>query len=275
MVIRLYKANTPGTRKRSVSDFSNISDVKPIKSLMTPLKQNGGRNNRGIITVRHRGGGHKKKYRIIDFKRNKFNIPGIVKTIEYDPNRNSRISLIDYRDGEKRYILYPTGLEIGTIIESGENVPIQIGNSLPLIKIPLGTQIHNVELTPKLGGQIIRSAGTYAYLLAKEGDYVTLRLPSKEIRLVHAKCYATIGILSNADHSNLTIGKAGRNRWLGKRPKVRGMAMNPCDHPHGGGEGRAPIGRKQPLTPWGKPALGVRTRVKNKYSDAYIIRRRK
>jgi large subunit ribosomal protein L2 len=275
MAIRLYKANTPGTRKRSVSDFSNISDVKPVKSLMTPLKRKGGRNNRGIITIRHRGGGHKKKYRRIDFKRNKFNISGVVKTIEYDPNRNTRISLIDYVDGEKRYILYPNGLEIGTTIESGENAPIQIGNSLPLRKIPLGTQIHNVELTPNRGGQIVRSAGTSAYLLAKEGDYVTLRLPSKEIRLVQAKCYGTIGILSNADHSNLTIGKAGRNRWLGKRPTVRGMVMNPCDHPHGGGEGRAPVGRKQPLTPWGKPALGVRTRVKNKYSDAYIIRRRK
>jgi|TARA_B100000768_G_C11284741_1_gene381521 large subunit ribosomal protein L2 len=275
MAIRLYKANTPGTRKRSVSDFSNISDVKPVKSLMTPLKRKGGRNNRGIITIRHRGGGHKKRYRRIDFKRNKFNISGVVKTIEYDPNRNTRISLIDYVDGEKRYILYPNGLEIGTTIESGENAPIQIGNSLPLKKIPLGTQIHNVELTPNRGGQIVRSAGTSAYLLAKEGDYVTLRLPSKEIRLVQAKCYGTIGILSNADHSNLTIGKAGRNRWLGKRPTVRGMVMNPCDHPHGGGEGRAPVGRKQPLTPWGKPALGVRTRVKNKYSDAYIIRRRK
>ena len=275
MAIRLYKANTPGTRKRSVSDFSNISDVKPVKSLMTPLKRKGGRNNRGIITIRHRGGGHKKRYRRIDFKRNKFNISGVVKTIEYDPNRNTRISLIDYVDGEKRYILYPNGLEIGTTIESGENAPIQIGNSLPLKKIPLGTQIHNVELTPNRGGQIVRSAGTSAYLLAKEGDYVTLRLPSKEIRLVQAKCYGTIGILSNADHSNLTIGKAGRNRWLGKRPTVRGMVMNPCDHPHGGGEGRAPVGRKQPLTPWGKSALGVRTRVKNKYSDAYIIRRRK
>jgi large subunit ribosomal protein L2 len=275
MAIRLYKPNTPGTRTRTVSDFSNISSVKPVKSLMTTLKRNGGRNNRGVITVRHRGGGHKKKYRIIDFKRNKFGISGVVKTIEYDPNRNSRISLVNYSDGEKRYILHPEGLELGALVESGENVPIQIGNALPLFQIPLGTQIHNVELTQQKGGQIVRSAGTSAYLLAKEGDYVTLRLPSKEIRLVHNKCYATIGMLSNSDHSNLTIGKAGRNRWLGKRPTVRGMVMNPCDHPHGGGEGRAPVGRKQPLTPWGKPALGVRTRVKNKYSDAYIIRRRK
>jgi large subunit ribosomal protein L2 len=275
MAIRLYKANTPGTRNRTVSDFSELTSTKPEKSLLTPLKKTGGRNNRGIITIRHRGGGHKKKYRIIDFKRDKIGVLGTVKTIEYDPNRNTRISLIFYSDGEKRYILHPDGLKVGTIIESGENAPIQIGNCLPLEKIPLGTQIHNIELTKNRGGQIVRSAGTSAYLLAKEGDYITLRLPSKEIRLVNGKCYATIGILSNSDHSNLTVGKAGKNRWLGKRPTVRGMVTNPCDHPHGGGEGRAPVGRKQPLTPWGKPALGVRTRVKNKYSDAYIIRRRK
>jgi large subunit ribosomal protein L2 len=275
MAIRLYRAYSPGTRSRSVSSFEDLSKKNPEKSLIFGKKRCSGRNNRGVITLRGRGGGHKKKYRIIDFKRNKFSVSGIVKTIEYDPNRNARISLIDYSDGEKRYILHPEGLKIGSVIESGENALIQIGNALPLEKIPLGTQIHNIELTHKKGGQIVRSAGTCAYLLAKEGNYVTLRLPSKEIRLVSAKCYATIGILSNSDFSNLTIGKAGRNRWLGKRPTVRGMVMNPCDHPHGGGEGRAPVGRKQPLTPWGKPALGVRTRLKNKYSDAYIIRRRK
>ena len=275
MAIRIFKPKTPGTRNRGVSLFNEITATKPEKSLTIANHRLQGRNNQGRITVRHRGGGHKRLYRLIDFKRNKYNILGRVTTIEYDPNRNARISLINYEDGEKRYILYPQNLKINDYISSGPNSDIQIGNSLALENIPVGLDVHNIELTPKRGGQIVRAAGTSAKILAKEGKYVTLRLPSKEIRLVRKECFATIGTLDNSDHVNLTIGKAGRNRWLGIRPTVRGVVMNACDHPHGGGEGRSPVGRKRPVTPWGKAALGIKTRKKNKSSDIFIVRRRK
>ena len=274
MSIRLYKSYTPGTRNRALSSFSEITKTKPEKSLIQKNHRNKGRNNRGIITIRHRGGGHKKRYRIIDFKRNKYSIPGSVVSIEYDPNRNARIALIHYSDGEKRYILHPKNLSVGDTILSGSGSPLNIGNTLTLEDIPLGTSIHNIELIPNRGGQIVRAAGTAAKILAKEGDYVTLRLPSKEIRLIRKECLATIGEVSNNEAFLVQSGKAGRTRWLGKRPTVRGSVMNPCDHPHGGGEGRAPIGRTRPLTPWGKPALGIKTRKKKKLSDAYILRRR-
>ena len=274
MSIRLYKSYTPGTRNRALSSFSEITKTKPEKSLIQKNHRNKGRNNRGIITIRHRGGGHKKRYRIIDFKRNKYSIPGSVVSIEYDPNRNARIALIHYSDGEKRYILHPKNLSVGDTILSGSGSPLNIGNTLTLEDIPLGTSIHNIELIPNRGGQIVRAAGTAAKILAKEGDYVTLRLPSKEIRLIRKECLATIGEVSNNEAFLVQSGKAGRTRWLGKRPTVRGSVMNPCDHPHGGGEGRAPIGRTRPLTPWGKPALGIKTRKRKKLSDAYILRRR-
>lgn len=274
MSIRLYKSYTPGTRNRALSAFSEITKTKPEKSLIRKNHRNKGRNNRGVITIRHRGGGHKKRYRLIDFKRNKYNIEGTVASIEYDPNRNARISLINYTDGEKRYILHPKNLNVGDTILSGSGSPLTIGNTLSLTEIPLGTSIHNIELIPNRGGQIVRAAGTSAKILAKEGDYVTLRLPSKEIRLIRKECLATIGEVSNNDAFLVQSGKAGRTRWLGKRPTVRGSVMNPCDHPHGGGEGRAPIGRTRPLTPWGKPALGMKTRKRKKMSDAYILRRR-
>ena len=273
MSIRLYNSYTPGTRNRALSEFSEITKAKPEKSLIRKNHRNKGRNNRGVITIRHRGGGHKKRYRLIDFKRNKVNIKGIVSAIEYDPNRNARIALINYVDGEKRYILYPKNLSIGDSIFSGSGCSLDIGNALPIEDIPLGTSIHNIELIPNRGGQIVRAAGTSAKILAKEGDYVTLRLPSKEIRLIRKECLATIGEVGNNDAFLIQSGKAGRTRWLGKRPTVRGSVMNPCDHPHGGGEGRAPIGRTRPLTPWGKPALGMKTRKKKKLSDAYILRR--
>ena len=274
MSIRLYKSYTPGTRNRALSTFSEITKTKPEKSLIRKNHRNKGRNNRGVITIRHRGGGHKRLYRLIDFKRNKYAIQGTVSAIEYDPNRNARIALIHYMDGEKRYILQPKNLNVGDTIISGSGSPLNIGNTLPLEEIPLGTSVHNIELIPKRGGQIVRSAGTSAKILAKEGDYITLRLPSKEIRLVRKECSATIGEVSNNDAFLVQSGKAGRTRWLGKRPAVRGSVMNPCDHPHGGGEGRAPIGRTRPLTPWGKAALGMKTRKHKKLSDAYILRRR-
>jgi large subunit ribosomal protein L2 len=274
MSIRLYKSYTPGTRNRALSAFSEITKTKPEKSLIQKNHRNKGRNNRGVITIRHRGGGHKKRYRIIDFKRNKYGIEGIVSAIEYDPNRNARIALIHYVDGEKRYILHTKNLNVADTIISGSGSPLNVGNTLPLTEIPLGTAIHNIELIPNKGGQIVRAGGTSAKLLAKEGNYVTLRLPSKEIRLIRKECFATIGEVSNDDAFLVQSGKAGRTRWLGKRPTVRGSVMNPCDHPHGGGEGRAPIGRSRPLTPWGKPALGMKTRKKKKLSDAYILRRR-
>lgn len=274
MAIRLYKSYTPGTRNRALSDFSEITKSRPEKSLLRKNHRKKGRNNRGIITVRHRGGGHKRLYRLIDFKRNKTDIEGRILAIEYDPNRNSRIALVQYKDGEKRYILHPKNLNVGDFVNSGLNIPLKVGNSMPLDKIPLGTSVHNIELIPQKGGQIVRSAGTFAKILAKEGNYITLRLPSKEIRLLRKECSATIGEISNSDIFLIQSGKAGRTRWLGKRPTIRGSVMNPCDHPHGGGEGRAPIGRTRPLTPWGKPALGIKTRKNKKLSNAYILRRR-
>ena len=273
MAIRLYKSYTPGTRTRVLSAFTEITTNKPEKSLICKNQRNKGRNNRGIITIRHRGGGHKKKYRYIDFKRNKFDIKAIVTSIEYDPNRNARIALLTYTDGEKRYILHVNNLKVGDIVTSGLTASVSIGNTLPLDKIPLGTSIHNIELIPSRGGQIVRAAGTSAKILAKEGNYVTLRLPSKEIRLIRKQCFATVGEISHNEAFLIKSGKAGRTRWLGKRPTVRGSVMNPCDHPHGGGEGRAPIGRTRPLTPWGKPALGVKTRKNKLPSNNYILRR--
>jgi large subunit ribosomal protein L2 len=273
MSIRFYKSYTPGTRNRALSAFNEITKAKPEKSLIQKNHRTKGRNNRGVITIRHRGGGHKRRYRLIDFKRNKYGIEGAVAAIEYDPNRNARIALIHYVDGEKRYILQPKNLSVGDTVLSGAGSPFKVGNTLPLHEIPLGTSIHNVELISNRGGQIVRAGGTSAKILAKEGDYITLRLPSKEIRLVRKECFATIGEVSNNDSFLVQSGKAGRTRWLGKRPTVRGSVMNPCDHPHGGGEGRAPIGRTRPLTPWGKPALGMKTRKTKKLSDAYILRR--
>jgi len=275
MAIRIYKSITPGTRNRSVSDFSNLTKKKPEKSLLAKRASKAGRNNRGVITIRHRGGGHKKRYRIIDFKRNKSEVEAKVASIEYDPNRNARIALLHYTDGEKRYILHPKKLEVGSIVVSGPKAPIEIGNALPLSNIPLGTSIHNIELIPGRGGQIVRSAGASAQVVAKEGNFVTLKMPTSEVRMVHSRCYATIGEVGNAEQKNLVLGKAGRKRWLGIRPTVRGVVMNPCDHPHGGGEGRSPIGRAKPVTPWGRPALGIKTRRNNKYSDFCIIRKRK
>ena len=270
MGIKIYKPYTATSRNRSVLDFSSLSKIKPEKSLLISNQ----RNNQGRITTRHKGGGHKRRYRLIDFKRNKYNIEGKVSSIEYDPNRNTFISLIQYNDGEKRYILYPEKLKIGDIVFSGKNAEIKIGNSLSLENIPLGTDIHNVELIPGKGGQLIRAAGTSAKILAKENNFVVLRLSSKEIRIFKKECFATIGKLSNSDIYNVRLGKAGRNRWLGIRPTVRGSVMNPVDHPHGGGEGRCPIGKPRPLTPWGKPALGVKTRKRKKKSDMFIIRSR-
>jgi len=273
MSIRLYKAYTPGTRNRALSTFSEITTDRPEKSLIKKNHRNKGRNNRGVITIRHRGGGHKKRYRVIDFKRDKYNVAGIVNSIEYDPNRNARIALLHFTDGEKRYILHPNNLNVVDTVLSGKGIALNIGNTLPLEEIPLGTSVHNIELIPNRGGQIVRSAGTSAKILAKEGDFITLRLPSKEIRLIRKECFATIGELGNNDAFLVQSGKAGRTRWLGKRPTVRGSVMNPCDHPHGGGEGRAPIGRSRPLTPWGKPALGKKTRKAKNLSNAYILRR--
>jgi len=275
MPIRIFKPKTSGTRNRGVLLFNQLTKIKPHKSLTTSYHRLKGRNNEGKITIRHRGGGHKKLYRLIDFKRNNYNIRGKVISIEYDPNRNTRISLIQYENGEKRYILHPENLNINDSIYSGLKTDIQIGNSLPLEHIPLGLDVHNIELTPKRGGQIVRAAGTSAKILAKEGPYVTLRLPSKEIRLVKKECFATIGVLDNKDHNNVISGKAGRTRWLGIRPTVRGVVMNACDHPHGGGEGRSPVGRKRPVTPWGKPALGIKTRKKTKSTNIFIVRKRK
>ena len=274
MGIKIYKPYTPSTRNKSSLDFSNLSKNKPEKSLLISLHRAKGRNNQGRITTRHKGGGHKRRYRLIDFKRNKFNISGIVNSIEYDPNRNTNIALINYEDGEKRYILHPENLNVGDKILAGHNAEIKIGNSLPLDNIPLGTDVHNVELIPGKGGQLIRSAGTSAKILAKENNFVVLRLSSKEIRLFKKECSATVGKLSNSDFYNVVLGKAGRSRWLGIRPTVRGSVMNPVDHPHGGGEGRCPIGKPRPLTPWGKPALGMKTRKKKNKSDMFIIRRR-
>jgi len=272
MAIKKLKPVTPGQRFRTVSDFAELTASTPEKSLLRPLKKSGGRNNRGRITAFQRGGGHKRRYRVIDFKRDKLNIPARVSTVEYDPNRSGRIVLLVYADGEKRYILWPNGLKVGDTVIAGDDVAFNVGNALPLGKIPLGTLVHNVELQLGRGGQMARSAGSYAQVMAKEGDYVTLRLPSGEVRLVHRRCFATIGEMGNATHENVVIGKAGKSRWLGRRPHVRGVAMNPFDHPHGGGEGRTSGGR-HPCTPWGKPTKGYKTRKKQP-SDAFIVRRR-
>lgn len=275
MGIRSYRPYTPGTRQSTVSDFAEITRSEPEKSLTEFKHRAKGRNNRGVITSRRRGGGHKQLYRIVDFRRDKHNIPGKVVEIEYDPNRNARIALLFYEDGEKRYILHPDKLAVGTKVLSGPDVPFEIGNALPLKNIPLGTSVHNVELTPGRGGQIVRAAGATAQVVAKEGNYVTLKLPSSEVRMIRCDCYATIGQVGNIEHRNLSLGKAGRNRHRGRRPEVRGSVMNPVDHPHGGGEGKAPIGRSGPVTPWGKPALGAKTRKKKKQSTALIVRRRR
>lgn len=275
MGTRSYRPYTPSTRQMTVSDFAEITKSEPEKSLVVSNHRAKGRNNRGVITSRRRGGGHKRLYRIIDFRRDKHSIPATVVAIEYDPNRNARIALVQYQDGEKRYILHPVGLKVGTTIMSGPDAPIEDGNALPLKNIPLGTSVHNVELNPGRGGQIVRAAGASAQLMAKEGTYVTLRLPSGEVRLIRRDCYATIGQVGNLDHRNLSAGKAGRTRWKGRRPKVRGSVMNPVDHPHGGGEGRAPIGRSGPVTPWGKPTLGMKTRKPKKASSSLIVRRRR
>lgn len=275
MAIKKYKPTSNGRRNMTSSDFAEITTNKPEKSLLEPVKRKGGRNNQGKLTVRHQGGGHKRQYRVIDFKRIKDGIPGRVATIEYDPNRSANIALINYLDGEKRYILAAKGLEVGMTIMSGPEVDIKPGNALPLQNIPMGTTIHNVEMKPGKGGQLVRSAGTSAQVLGKEDKYVIIRLQSGEVRMILGTCRATIGQVGNEQHELINIGKAGRNRWLGKRPTVRGSVMNPNDHPHGGGEGKSPIGRKSPMTPWGKPTLGYKTRKKKNKSDKLIIRRRK
>jgi large subunit ribosomal protein L2 len=274
MGIKTYNPYTPSRRNMSGSDFAEITATTPEKSLVVSLKKNSGRNNQGKITVRHRGGGNRRKYRLVDFKRMKDGIPATVKTIEYDPNRTANIALICYADGQKSYILAPEGLKVGQKIMNGPEAEVRVGNCLPLEAIPVGTMIHNIELHPGKGGQLVRSAGNGAQLMAKEGKYATLRLPSGEMRMVPIVCRATVGIIGNGDHNLVNIGKAGRKRHMGIRPTVRGSVMNPNDHPHGGGEGRAPIGRSGPSTPWGKPALGLKTRKKNKQSNKLIVRRR-
>ena len=275
MAIKKFKPTSAGRRQMTVSDFSEITAAKPEKSLVVPYKKNAGRNAQGRITVRHQGGGHKRQYRIIDFKRLKDNIPAKVATIEYDPNRTARIALLNYADGEKRYIIAPNGLKVGDTVISGTDVDIQIGNAMPIYNIPVGTVIHNIELKPFKGAQLCRSAGASAQLMAKEGKYAHLRLPSGEVRLVLAECRATIGQVGNLEHEIINIGKAGRTRWMGIRPTVRGSVMNPNDHPHGGGEGRAPVGRKSPMTPWGKKAFGLKTRKKKNITNKYIVTARK
>ena len=274
MSIKVYKPTGNGTRNMSTTDFSGVSKCGPEKSLLTPMNKKSGRNSYGRITVRHRGGGNRTKYRIIDFKRDKFDMPATVKTLEYDPNRSAHIALVQYEDGEKRYILAPEGLKVGDVVVSGTGADIKAGNALPLINIPVGTIVHNVEMYPGRGGQLARAAGNAAQLMAKEGAYALLRLPSGELRNVPAQCMATVGQVGNGDHENVKIGKAGRKRHMGWRPTVRGSVMNPCDHPHGGGEGKSPIGRPGPVTPWGKPALGYKTRAKKKASNKMIVRRR-
>jgi large subunit ribosomal protein L2 len=273
MAVKAFKPTSPGRRFQTVSDFSEITKSTPEKSLLAPLKKTGGRNSNGRITSRHIGGGHKRRYRIIDFKRDKLDIPARVASIEYDPNRSSRIALLNYMDGEKRYIIAPFDLKVGAEIQSGEKAEISIGNALPIKNIPVGTLVHNVELKIGKGGQLIRTAGASGQIAAKENKYAHIKMPSGELRLIHVECYATIGQVGNADHKHISIGKAGRKRWLGKRPKVRGVVMNPVDHPMGGGEGRSSGGR-HPCTPWGKPTKGYRTR-KNKSTDKFIVRRRR
>ncbi len=274
MSIKFYKPTGNGCRNMSVTDYSELSNVAPERSLLVSLKKNSGRNSYGRITVRHRGGGQRRKYRIIDFKRDKFDIPATVASVEYDPNRSAFIALLQYEDGEKRYILQPAGLKVGDVVVSGKDADIKAGNALPLSSIPVGTIVHNVELYPGRGGQLARAAGNSAQLMAKEGVYALLRLPSGELRNVPASCMATIGQVGNLDHENVKVGKAGRKRHMGWRPTVRGSVMNPCDHPHGGGEGKSPVGRPGPVTPWGKPALGYKTRRTKKSSDKLIVKRR-
>jgi len=275
MAIKKFRPTSNGRRNMSVSDFAEITTDTPEKSLLAPLKKRGGRNHQGKLTVRHQGGGHKRQYRVIDFKRDKDGVPGRVATIEYDPNRSANIALIIYADGEKRYILAPKGIQVGQQIQSGENADIKTGNALPLASIPVGTVIHNVELKPGRGGQLARSAGAEAQILGREGKYTLVRLSSGEVRLILSTCRATIGQVGNVEHELIRVGKAGRSRWKGIRPTVRGSVMNPNDHPHGGGEGRAPIGLKSPMSPWGKPTLGYKTRHRNKPSNKYIVRERK
>ena len=269
---KLFKPTSPGRRFQVGATFEELTRSEPEKSLLRPLTKTGGRNSRGRVTCRHRGGGHKRRFRLIDFKRDKYTIPATVASIEYDPNRSARIALLHYHDGEKRYILAPLELGVGDVVSSGDNVEIKPGNALPLRNIPVGTGIHNVELKPKKGAQLIRSAGSFGQLMAKEGKYAQVKFPSNEVRMVLLDCYATIGQVSNIDHENRTLGKAGKTRWLGRRPKVRGVAMNPVDHPLGGGEGRSSGGR-HPVTPWGVPTRGYKTRDKNKPSSKYIVRR--
>ncbi len=271
--MRIYSPTTPGRRFMTGADFSELTSTKPEKSLVKPLKKSGGRNSRGRMTVRHRGGGHKRRYREIDFRRDKHGVPAKVASIEYDPNRTARIALLHYADGEKRYILAPLGIKVGEIVSSGPDAEVKVGNALPLSRIPLGMSIHNIEFSPGKGAQIVRSAGGAAVMIARESNFARVRLPSGEIRLIHVDCMATIGQLGNVEHEGVSIGKAGRARWLGRRPKVRGVAMNPIDHPHGGGEGKSSGGR-HPSTPWGKPTKGYKTRKVKKASDKYIVVRR-
>ena len=275
IAIKFYKPTTPGRRNMTTMDYSGLSKVAPERSLLEPIKKNAGRNSYGRITVRHRGGGNRRKYRVIDFKRERFGITATVQTLEYDPNRSAFIALVQYEDGEKRYIIAPQDLKVGDKIVSGPDADIKPGNALPLINIPVGTFLHNIELYPGKGAQLARSAGNTAQLMAKENGMALLRLPSGELRNVPANCMATVGVVSNPEHANVNYGKAGRKRHMGWRPTVRGSVMNPCDHPHGGGEGKSPIGRPGPVTPWGKPALGYKTRQKNKRTDKYIVKRRK
>ena len=272
MAIKYYKPTSPGRRNMSVTSFDDLTKTKPERSLISPLKRKGGRNNKGRLTVRHQGGGHKRRYRIIDFRRDKFDVIGRIETIEYDPNRSARIALVVYEDGERRYILAPVGIKVGDNVMSGPNAEIRPGNAMPIKAIPLGTTIHNIELYPGRGGQLVRSAGNAAQVLAKEGTMAQVRLPSGEVPYIDMNGLATIGQVSNAEHAQVTIGKAGRNRWLGKRPTVRGVAMDPSSHPHGGGEGRSPIGMPSPKTPWGKIAMGKKTR-RNKRTSRFIVRR--
>ena len=273
MAVKRFKPITPGTRQKTVSSFAEVTTDKPEKSLLVSINKTGGRNNNGRITVRHIGGGNRNKYRIIDFKRNKDNIPAKVATVEYDPNRTSYIALLHYADGEKRYILAPLGLSVGDMVVSGENADIKAGNALPLGSIPVGTLVHNVELQPGNGGVMVRTAGAAAQLMAKEGKYATLKMPSGEMRMVLLTCKATIGQVGNLDHELVSLGKAGRKRHMGIKPTVRGVVMNPNDHPHGGGEGKSPVGMPSPVTPWGKPALGYKTRKHHKASDRFIVKR--
>jgi len=274
MAIKSYNPTTPSRREMTVTDYSTLSKVAPEKSLLEPLKKKSGRNSYGRITVRHRGGANRRKYRVIDFKRDKFDMNATVLTIEYDPNRSAHIALLQYEDGEKRYILAPNGLSVGDVVRSGADADIKPGNALPLQNIPVGTFIHNIELYPGKGAQLVRAAGNMAQLMAREGSHALIRLPSGELRKVPINCIATIGQVGNIDHENVNVGKAGRKRHMGWRPTVRGSVMNPCDHPHGGGEGKSPIGRPGPVTPWGKPALGYKTRAKHHRSDKFIVKRR-